>query len=179
MRLGDCIVCHRQAFWEYVELCDPLMPRNFLKMELGCIKVREHPGKGLLHHFHRVFGHARIPCLDWPVCDGRRDVLNDRRHAPGVEAVFFAKACDLSARRAATFALDVEVVLAARAGRVGEVERRRQAPLARRIHEVGMLARMVVPIAGEHVENHPPERGGDVIRPPRDGARRAEEEIVT
>ncbi len=89
-----------------------------------------------------------------------------------------AKARDLSTRGSSTFAVDVEVVFSAGTGRVGEVKRGRQAPLAGRIHKVGMLARVVVPVAGEHVENHPPERGGDVICPPRDRARCAQEEVV-
>jgi hypothetical protein len=41
-----------------------------------------------------------------------------------------------------------------------------------------MLAGVVVPVAGEHVENHPPERGRHVIRPPRNCPCRAKEEVV-
>ncbi len=155
------------------DLCD------FLQMELGCIEIRQYPSKGILHHFRRVFGHASILRLYWPICNGGSNVFDDPRHALAVKAMPFTKACDLSARRTAAFALNVEVVFATRARRVSEVERRRQAPLAHRPHEVGMLARVVIAIAGEYVEDHPLECGDDVICPPRDGARRAQEKIVT
>ncbi len=116
-----------------------------------------------MHQIYRILRYTSTPCVSLPLSNSSVDILDDRRHTLGIKPMPLTKAHDLSTLRAAAFALDIEVMLAARTGCVGEIERRRQTPLTGCIHEIGVLARVIIPVAGEHVEHHPPECRGNIV----------------
>lgn len=114
-----------------------------------------------------------------PVGDRRRGLIDDDCNSLCVDAVLLSERNDVSVGGAAAFTLDVQIVLTAGALREGEVERRRQSPIPGMIHQIGMLPGVIVAIMGAHVENHPPERGLDIIGAARDRPRRSQKQFVT
>lgn len=89
-----------------------------------------------------------------------------------------AEGLDVLSGGVSAFALDVQIVLAARTGGVGEVIGWRQSPLAALVHQIAVLAGVVVSVAGQNIEDHAPEGGLHVIGVAGDGQGRAEEEVV-
>lgn len=95
------------------------------------------------------------------LCQRRVNLLHDQHRRPRAD---IGHTCDgHQIRFANTVALAVEAHLVgvriAALGVLGkgQVERRRQVPLAALVHEKGCVLGVIIPVAAEHIENQPAE----------------------